>query len=69
MRPRSNSNGYEILRVTYANGDTEDFPEAVTAQTDVTGALLLPRNGNYDRAVIATIPISGLRKWEWVPER
>lgn len=58
--------GWEQFQVTYANGDTEVFREAVTVDYGLNGAVLLVRNDNFDWALIATLPVAALRKWEWV---
>ena len=61
--------GWEVLQVTYANGDVERFPEAAEAQlADRNSQTLAIRDGNYERAVIATLALVNVRKWEWVPE-
>lgn len=60
--------GREVLQVTYANGDVEQFPDATGAALgDRNSQTLDIRNGDYwDRGVIATLALANVRKWEWV---
>lgn len=56
---------YEVLQVTYANGDIERFDDAQEADLgDRNSATLVVRREH--RRVLATLALANVRKWEWV---
>lgn len=63
---------YEVLQVTYANGEIEQFPRAsdVSLGDRNSATLELSRGkGGGGQEVIATLVLANVRKWEWVTEQ